>query len=100
LIDGYFDGEQFAPFYAYNNDLDNRMRLNIKVFPMKSAELEWFKKRAGMCGYDPRGWGTRFVLASFGAPVYEDTRSLGDWDQNRGDEAIIWVQGKTKLGMS
>lgn len=95
ITDGYFDGQQFHPFYASCGDSDIRTPLVVKVFPMKAMELAWFKNESRKCGYSPRGWGTTFSLDSKGGsprePVYEDTRSLGDWDQSSGEEAIIWL---------
>jgi len=83
MIDGYSDGEQLQPFYACGEDSDRRTPLVLKVFSVKAEEVEWFKKLGTKCGYDPRGWGTKFLLDVPGIPrepVYEDTRSLGDWD--------------------
>jgi hypothetical protein len=71
------------------------MRLAMKVYPMKAEELDWFKNESRKCGSNPRGWGTTFILDSQGQcqrePIYEDTRSLGDWDQSSADEAAIWL---------
>jgi len=94
VIEGYFDGQQFQPFYACGIESDNRMPLLLKVFPMKATELAWFENESKKCGYNPRGWGTTFILdsqACGGEPIFEDTRCLGDWDQNSVDEAIIWL---------
>ena len=60
---------------------------------MKAEELAWFAGRWKIMGGEPRGWRAKFILEADGGrePIYEDTRSLGDWDHNSNDEAIIWL---------
>jgi hypothetical protein len=95
-IDGYFQDGQVHPFRVPESRA-GEMRLDLKVFPMKKAAVEYYERRMGQCGYDgPKI--SQLTLAHGGEcecePLYEDLCGFGDWDREHDERAVIWIAGR------
>ncbi len=94
-IDGYFVQGEVRPFRGAGDELRDTTRLDIKVFPMKRDVWEELMGRRQMCGwYHPAISG---LTINHGGerqcePVYEDLCCLGEWDQQRGEIATVWLK--------
>lgn len=95
-IDGYYLDGRVHPFRASMDPHPGETRLEITVFPMKREAMEYFRARKRLIP----GWGPTInglTLAHGGVrqcePIYEDLCSQGDWDMNRHERAMVWVNG-------
>jgi hypothetical protein len=95
-IDGYLVGGQVNPFRGGGESSFHRTRLEIKVFPMKTEAFAYLEHRLRLI--PGPGPSVRGLTLSHGGerqcePVYEDLCCIGDWDQRRGEMALIWLDG-------
>jgi hypothetical protein len=97
-IDGYFLDGQVYPFRAAAETHANRTRLDFKVFPMKREALAHYKHQLQLIpGPGPRisGLTLRHGGEHRCEPIYEDLCCLGDWDQSRQEQAVLWVSDRS-----
>jgi hypothetical protein len=96
-IDGYFRARQVRPFRAVSEWVMNQTRLEIKVFPMKSKAMAYFRFQTKLIpGPDPSA--LRGITLLHGGerlcePIYEDICNIGSWDQDHEETAWLWVGG-------
>lgn len=97
-IDGYFVRGEVYPFQGCGEAPRDRIRLEIKVFPMKGEMWTHLMNQKRRCGWSPPVI-TGLTIAHGGErqcePVYEDLCCIGDWDQSRGENATVWVKGRS-----
>jgi hypothetical protein len=96
-IDGNLAGGEVHPFVACGDAADDRMPMDIVVFPMKAEAFAHLEGKRQLTP-GPPGWGDHFLLPHAGErkcePVYEDVCSLGDWDQNYRERITVWLHGR------
>jgi hypothetical protein len=97
-IDGYLSGGQVRPFVAWGDPDDDRLPLDVRVIPIKPEGYDFATRGKWLCG-SSHGWGTNFELPVGGErqcePVYEDVFGLGDWDEQRQEQLIVWLHGRS-----
>jgi len=93
-IDGYFAGGKVWPFRSGATSPLGKLRLEIKVFPVKGETWEHWMHCTRMAGWS-HAVISGLTLAHGGdrecEPIYEDPCCIGDWDQRRGAEATVWL---------
>jgi hypothetical protein len=96
-IDGYFRDGRVHAFRAVSESSLNQTRLEIRVFPMKSKAMAYFRFQTGLIpGPDPSA--LRGITLLHGGerhcePIYEDICNLGSWDIDHEERAFLWVGG-------
>jgi len=96
-IDGYFSDGRVHPFRAASEAARDQTRLEIRVFPMKSKAMARFRFQTGLIP----GWGPsalRGITLLHGGerqcePIYEDICSIGRWDKEHEERALVCVGG-------
>jgi hypothetical protein len=94
-IDGYFVRGKVRPFRSAGDEPQEKVRLEIKVFPMKGEVWEDFMRRRHLCGwYHPVITGLTITHGGerHCEPVYEDLCCLGEWDQRASESAMVWLK--------
>jgi hypothetical protein len=96
-IDGYYVGGRVCPFRAAAEPAASETRLEIKVFPMKRQAFAYFKRQLQLVP-GPGPSALRGIRLLHGGdrqcePIYEDICSIGDWDKDREEQAVIWASG-------
>jgi hypothetical protein len=98
-IDGYFHEGRVHAFRAVSEAAVNQTRLEIRVFPMKSKTMAYFRFQTGLIpGPDPSA--LRGITLLHGGerqcePIYEDICNLGSWDKDHEERALLWVGGQS-----
>jgi hypothetical protein len=96
-IDGYFRDGQVHIFRAASEAAVNQARLEIRVFPMKSKAMAYFRFQTGLIpGPDPSA--LRGITLLHGGerrcePIYEDICNIGSWDKDHEERVLLWVGG-------
>jgi len=98
-IDGYFHDVRVHPFRSVSGSAANQTRLEIRVFPMKSKAMAYFRFQTGLIP-GPGPSALRGITLLHGGerecePIYEDICNLGSWDKEHDDQASVWVSGGT-----
>jgi hypothetical protein len=96
-IDGYFRDGRVYPFRAVSESVASQTRLEIRVCPMKSKALAYFRHQTKLVpGPEPSA--LRGITLLHGGerqcePIYEDICNLGSWDIQHEGRAMVWVSG-------
>jgi hypothetical protein len=96
-IDGYRVGDRVYPLRAEARATASRTRLEIKVFPMKGKAFAYYKRQLQLVP-GPGPSALRSITLLHGGerecePIYEDICSIGDWDKDRAERALVWISG-------
>jgi hypothetical protein len=96
-IDGYFRDGQVHAFRAVSESAVNQTRLEIRVFPMKSKVMDYFRFQTKLIP-GPGPSALRGITLLHGGerhcePIYEDICNIGSWDKDHEERALLWVGG-------
>jgi hypothetical protein len=90
-IDGYFVNGEVQPFRS--SAQPEGIRLDFSVYPMRSREFGELMQRPMLIGGSGHVTPSGITLMHGGErqiePVYEDWRSIGDWDQDHRQIVVV-----------